>query len=380
MDGPNLSPRDPPTRSLEGSARVHRRNQADKAFVLWGILATALGLGVLLALLLVLINDGAGRLSWEFLTSFPSRKPQVAGLIAALIGSLLVILTTATIAIPLGVAAAIYLEEYAPKSLLKDAVEIAVNNLAAVPSIIYGLLALGLFVYQLQLGRSIATAGLTLALLILPIIIVATREALRSTPAALREAALALGATKWQATQDHVLPAAMPGVVTGIIIGLSRAMGETAPLITIGALSFVAFLPVSLPQEPQYLQIGRYDAQLVLQNPGETVSVQVPRGGVAILPDGTTQTIAPGQVDLPTGSQVRTTLGLAGAAASWSPTSWLGESFSVLPIQMFNWTSRPDPAFRANAAAAGLTLLAITLLLNGGAVWLRYRLRRRLRW
>lgn len=370
----------PPAPSLQSGARVRRRNRADRAFIVWGILATALGLGVLIALLFVLIHDGAGRLSWEFMTSFPSRKPEVAGLIAALIGSFLVILTTAVIAIPLGVAAAVYLEEYAPKSILKDAIEIAVNNLAAVPSIIYGLLALGLFVYQLHLGRSIATAGLTLALLILPIIIVATREALRSTPAALREAALALGATKWQATQDHVLPAALPGMVTGIIIGLSRAIGETAPLITIGALSFVAFLPISLPREPQYLQIGRYDEQLILQNPGEIVSVQVPRGGVAILPDGTERNIAPGQAELPTGSQVRTSLGLAGAAASWSPTSWLGESFSVLPIQMFNWTSRPDPAFRANAAGAGLTLLALTLLLNGGAVWLRYRLRRNLRW
>ncbi len=369
-----------PPRSLTGSARVRQRKRADSAFILWGILATALGLIVLSAVVLVLLHDGGARLNWDFLTSFPSRKPQAAGLIAALIGSLLVIITTAVIAIPLGIAAAIYLEEYAPKSALKDAVEIAVNNLAAVPSIVYGLLALGLFVYQLHLGRSIATAGLTLALLILPIIIVATREALRSTPATIREAALALGATKWQATQDHVLPAAMPGVVTGIIIGLSRAMGESAPLITIGALSFVAFLPVSLPQEPQYLQIGRYDAQQTLQNPGETVSVRVPRGGVAILPDGSERAIAPGSADLPTGSQVRTTLGLAGAAASWSPSSWLGESFSVLPIQMFNWTSRPNPAFRANAAAAGLALLAITLLLNGGAVWLRYRLRRSLRW
>lgn len=369
-----------PPRSLAGSARVRQRKRADSAFILWGILATALGLIVLSAVVLVLLHDGGARLNWDFLTSFPSRKPQAAGLIAALIGSLLVIITTAVIAIPLGIAAAIYLEEYAPKSVLKDAVEIAVNNLAAVPSIVYGLLALGLFVYQLHLGRSIATAGLTLALLILPIIIVATREALRSTPATIRKAALALGATKWQATQDHVLPAAMPGVVTGIIIGLSRAMGESAPLITIGALSFVAFLPVSLPQEPQYLQIGRYDAQQTLQNPGETVSVRVPRGGVAILPDGSERAIAPGSADLPTGSQVRTTLGLAGAAASWSPSSWLGESFSVLPIQMFNWTSRPNPAFRANAAAAGLALLAITLLLNGGAVWLRYRLRRSLRW
>lgn len=369
-----------PARSLEASARLKQREAASSAFVIWGILATALGLIVLLAVLVVLLRDGAGRLSWDFLTSFPSRKPQAAGLIAALIGSLLVMLTTAVIAIPLGIAAAIYLEEYAPKSILKDLIEIAVNNLAGVPSIIYGLLALGLFVYQLQLGRSIATAGMTLALLILPIIIVATREALRSTPSQIRDAALALGATKWQATSDHVLPAAMPGIVTGIIIGLSRAIGETAPLITIGALSFVAFLPISLPQEPQYLQIGRYDAQGQLQNPGENVRVHIARGGTAILPDGKERAIAPGPIDLPTGTQVRTSLGLAGAAASWNPASWLGDSFSVLPIQMFNWTSRPNPAFRANAAAAGLVLLAITLLLNAGAVWLRYRLRRKLRW
>ena len=188
---------------------------------------------------------GSPRLTWEFITNFPSRRAVNAGILAAWVGSLLVILVTAVIAVPVGVAAGIYLEEYAPRNRWTDIIEINVSNLAGVPSIIYGLLALGLFVYGLGTGRSIFTAGLTLALLILPIIIVATREAIRAVPGSLREAAFGLGATDWQVTRDHVLPAAMPGILTGVIIGISRALGETAPLITIGALTFIAFLPTS---------------------------------------------------------------------------------------------------------------------------------------
>ena len=366
--------------ALLKTGKTNRRELLDRGFVVWGVLATVIGLGVLGALLVVLFRDGGDALDWEFLSSFASRRAEDAGVLAALVGSFLVILTTACIAIPLGVAAALYLEEYAPRNPLTDAIEIATNNLAGVPSIVYGLLALGLFVYQLQLGRSIATAGLTLALLILPIIIVATREAIRAVPHAIRDAALALGASKWEATKDHVLPAATPGMITGVIIGLSRALGETAPLITIGALTFVAFLPIQSPSDIQFVQVGRYDENLVLQNPGEIGVVNLPRGGLALLPSGEERSLEPGPAQLPTGTVVRTTVGVGAAAGSWAPWSWLNQSFTALPIQMFNWTSRPDAAFRANAAAAGLVLLALTLLMNGGAIWLRYRLRRAIRW
>ena len=166
--------------------------------------------------------------------NFPSRRASQAGILSAWVGSLLVIFVTALIGIPLGVAAGIYLEEYARKNTITNIIEINISNLAGVPSIIFGLLALGLFVYGIGTGRSIFTAGLTLALLILPIIVVATREAIRAVPDALREAALGIGATKWQVTRDHVLPASLPGILTGVIIGTSRALGETAPLITIG--------------------------------------------------------------------------------------------------------------------------------------------------
>ena len=199
---------------------------------------------------------------------------------------------------------------------MTNIIEINVSNLAAVPSIVYGLLALGLFVYGLGTGRSILTAGLTLALLILPIIIVATRESIRAVPYSIREAAYGIGATKGQVTRDHVLPAAIPGVLTGIIIGLSRALGETAPLITIGALTFIAFLP---------------DPPITSEFP-------------------------------------------------FISFRWLFDGFTVLPIQAFNWISRPGSDFHANAAAAGLVLLALTLSLNALAIVLRYRLRRRLQW
>ena len=186
--------------------------------------------------------------------------------------------------------------------------------------------------------------------------------------------------TRWQATKDHVLPAATPGIVTGIIIGMSRALGETAPLIAIGALTFVAFLPVRSPGEALYAQVGIYNADGALQNPGASAQVRLPQGGEATLPDGEVRTLPPGAAELPTGTVVKTRVGLGEAVASWAPWNWLGESFSALPIQMFNWTSRPGEAFHENAAAAGLVLLALTLLLNGSAIWLRYRLRRAIRW
>lgn len=297
-------------------ARNARRRKAEQVFGVIGLVATLIGLVALAALLIDLAITGLPRLSWAFLTSFPSRRAAQAGILAAWVGSLLVILVTALIAVPVGVAAGVYLEEYAPRNRWTDAIEINVSNLAGVPSIIYGLLALGLFVYGLGTGRSIFTAGLTLALLILPIIIVSTREAIRAVPASLREAALGLGATDWQVTRDHVLPAAMPGVLTGVIIGISRALGETAPLITIGALTFIAFLPTP-----------------PLQTRFPFVNMQ-----------------------------------------------WLSDPFTVLPIQAFNWVSRPGNDFASNAAAASIVLLMITLGLNGVAIWMRARLRKNLKW
>ena len=260
--------------------------------------------------------DGFPRLTAEFFTSFPSRRAGQAGILSAWVGSLLVMLVTAVFAIPVGIASAIYLEEYARKNWFTDIIEINITNLAGVPSIVYGLLALGLFVYTFGFGQSILSAGLTLALLILPIVIVATREALRAIPQTVREGAYACGATKWQVCSDHLIPYGMPGILTGVIIGLSRAIGETAPIITIGALTFIAFLP-PLP--------------------------------------------------------------FTGDPAA-GPFEWLFSPFTVMPIQIFNWTSRPDPAFHANAAAASLVLVLLTLGMNALAIWLRYRLRKNIKW
>ncbi|CAD84911.1 phosphate ABC transporter membrane protein 2, PhoT family [Nitrosomonas europaea] len=289
----------------------------------WDLLALVAGVTALMIAILTFIAlfgsmviDGMPRLTWEFFTSFPSRKPEAAGILSAWVGTTLIMLVTAAAAVPLGVAAGVYLEEYAPKNLITEIIEINVTNLAGVPSIIYGLLALGLFVYQLGLGQSILSAGLTLALLILPIVIVATREAIRSIPVSIREGAYALGATKWQTVSDHVLPYSAAGILTGVIIGLARAIGETAPIITIGALTFIAFLPPS-PIQDQF----------------PFVSFQ-----------------------------------------------WLMEPFTVMPIQMFNWISRPQEAFQHNAAAAGLVLVVMTLLMNGLAIYLRYRLRKNIKW
>ena len=297
-------------------AGVERRKLLDKLFVVLGLFVLVAALAVLLALFLDLVRQGVPRLNWEFITSYASRKPEQAGILAAWVGTSLVMVVTACVAMPVGVAAAIYLEEYAPKNWVTAIIEINVTNLAGVPSIIYGLLALGLFVYKFSLGQSILAAGLTLALLILPIVIVATREAVRAVPRSIREAAYALGAARWEVTAHHVLPYSMGGVLTGMIIGLSRAIGETAPIITIGALSFIAFLP---------------SPPLVGEFP-------------------------------------------------FLSFAWLKDAFTAMPIQMFNWVSRPDPGFRINAAAAGAILLGMTLLMNGIAIWLRYRFRKRINW
>jgi len=292
------------------------RKQLDKLFVILGLLIMIGCLGILAYLFLDLVRDGAPRFGWKFFTNFPSRKAENAGILSPAVGTSLIMVVTALVSLPVGVAAAIYLEEYAPKNWFTGIIEVNVTNLAGVPSIIYGLLALGLFVYQFGLGQSILTAGLTLGLLILPIVIVATRESLRSVPKAIREAAYGLGATRWEVTKDHVLPYSTGGILTGLILGLSRAIGETAPIITIGALAFIAFLPES------------------------PITGHFP----------------------------------------FLNFEWLKSEFTAMPIQMFNWVSRPDQAFQSNAAAAGAILLGMTLAMNAVAIWIRYRFRKKINW
>jgi phosphate transport system permease protein len=295
---------------------VRRARQWDAVFAVFGLMCMMIGVLTLAVLLIGLVQDGAGRLDWSFFQNFPSRRAERAGILSAMVGSSLVMLITALAAIPLGVAAGVYLEEYARRNTLTALIEINVTNLAGVPSIVYGLLALGLFVYGLGFGQSILSAGLTLALMILPVIIVSTREAIRAIPGAIREGAYALGATRWQLVRDHILPYSTGGILTGVIIGLARAIGETAPIITIGALTFIAFLPPS-PIGPEF---------------------------------------------------------------PWLSFEWLKSPFTVMPIQMFNWLSRPQAAFLENAAAAGIVLVVMTLVMNGTAIWLRMRYRKRIKW
>lgn len=295
---------------------IIRRKRQDVIFNVVGIICTLVGILTLAALLIDLITDGLPRINWEFMTSFPSRFAGRAGILSSWVGTLLIMIVTACTAVPLGIAAGVYLEEYARRNWVTSLIEINIANLAGVPSIIYGLMALGLLVYQLKLGTSILTGGITLAFLILPIVIVATREALRTIPQGIREAAYALGSTKWQLVRHHLLPYSIGGTMTGIIIALSRAIGETAPLITIGALTFIAFLPPSpIQSQPPFISFD-----------------------------------------------------------------WLHSPFSVLPIQMFNWVSRPDQDFLQNAAAAGLILIIVTLSLNAVAILIRYRVRKRIKW
>jgi phosphate transport system permease protein len=286
---------------LNGGATSARRQLMDLAFQGLALLVLCIALVSLGALIADIWSDGASRLSWDFLTGFPSRRAADAGVWHALTGSVFVILVTGLLAVPIGVAAAIYLEEYGGRSFAARVIEMNITNLAAVPSIIYGLLGLGLFVRALGMGRSVLAGASTLALLVLPVVILSTREALRAVPPSIREGSYALGATKWQTVWYQVLPVALPGILTGTILALSRAIGETAPLITIGALTFVAFAPDSI----------------------------------------------------------------------WSP-------FTVLPIQIFNWVSRPQRDFQVNAAAGILVLLALLLTMNAAAIWLRDRYQKKL--
>jgi len=307
-------------KTLQLRGIIRRARRLDLIVALLGLLAMSVAILTLAALFVDMAVTGIPRLTPEFFSNFPSRRPAEAGILSSWVGSLLVMMVTALCAVPLGIAGAIYLEEYARKNWFTSVIEINITNLAGVPSIIYGLLALGLFVYTFGLGQSILTAGLTLGLLILPIVITATREALRSIPQHIREAAYACGASQWQVVNDHLIKYSMPGILTGVIIGMSRAIGETAPIITIGALTFIAFLPP-----------------------------------------------LPGQPNIETGE----------AAGLFD---WLWSPFTVMPIQIFNWTSHPDPRFHENAAAAAFVLVLMTLSMNAIAIWLRYRLRKNIKW
>ena len=277
------------------------RYKIDQIFKIISWVSTFAGLVVLALLLFDVLIDGVPRLSWQFLTSFPSRKAENAGVYSALMGTIWLLFITAAFAFPIGVGTGVFLQEFAPDNWFARTIEINIANLAAVPSIIYGLLGLQVFVrilLPITGGRSVLAGGLTLALLVLPVIIVATREALKAVPDSLRLAGMALGSTRWQVVREHILPQALPGIMTGTILALSRAIGETAPLIVIGAQTFVPFIP---------------------------------------------------------------------------PLSLEGfhSSFSALPIQIFNWVSRPQAAFHANSAAAIVVLMVVLLLMNATAIYLR---------
>ena len=285
------------------SRNLPRRRAVGKVCHVLLLGATLAGVVLLALLLWDVVRQGIGWLDVQFLTSFPSRFPERAGIQSALWGTVWLIGLTATFAIPVGVGAAIYLEEYARRSWINTVIEINIANLAGTPSIVYGILGLAIFVRWLTLGRSVLAGALTMSLLILPVAIIASREALRAVPGSIREASFALGATRWQTVRSHVLPAALPGILTGVILALSRAIGETAPLIMIGALTYVAFVPE-------------------------------------------------GPMD----------------------------SFTTLPIQIFNWASRPQTEFHNLAAAGILVLLAVLLTTNAAAIWIRHRSQRKLRW
>lgn len=288
--------------SLSSEAQKHmleKRHKKAKAFALFCRLITWLCVLILFILLWQVSANGFAWLDWQFLTSFPSRFPENAGIKSAIAGTFWLIILIALISIPVGVSAAIYLEEFAKPSKLSKLIEINISNLAGVPSIVYGILGLAVFVRFFSLERSLLSGALTMSLLILPVIIISSREAIRAVPQSIRYAAFSLGASRWETTLSHILPASFPGIMTGIILSLSRAIGETAPLIIIGALTFVAFVPE-----------GPMDA------------------------------------------------------------------FTALPLQIYNWASRPQEEFHELAAAGIVVLLAILLLMNGTAIYLRNRFER----
>jgi phosphate transport system permease protein len=276
--------------------RLRARRMFGTGFAVLCFLATFIGVLVLAVLLFEIVRDGAGALSWNFMTGFPDSRPARAGIKPALLGSLWLLVLTAAVAFPLGVGTAIWLQEYAPRTRLRSIIEVNIANLAGVPAIVYGILGLAVFVRTFGLGRSVLAGAFTLSLLILPVIIIAAQEAIKAVPNSIRLGAYALGATRWETVRGQVLPLAMPGILTGTILALSRAIGEASPLLLLGALAFVPFVPTS-PMDP----------------------------------------------------------------------------FTVIPVQMFNWISRPQPQFHQIAAAAGIVLLALLLTMNAAAIYLRNR-------
>lgn len=289
------------TSILAAGPDAARRARRERAFR-WLLLAALIfGLASLATLLIDVFRLGAPRLSWDFVNGLPSRFAERAGAKPAIFGSLWLISVCTLFSVPVGIGAALYLEEYAKPGRLSRLIEVNIANLAGVPSIIYGLLGLAIFVRMFGFGRSVLAGGLTLGLLVLPVIVIAGREAIRAVPPSTREAAYALGATKWQAVSRAVLPAALPGFMTGIILAISRALGETAPLITMGALTYVTFIPTGVM-----------------------------------------------------------------------------DRFTALPIQIYNWTGRPQAAFRETAAAGIVVLLIVLLAMNAAAVLIRNRWQKRM--
>ncbi len=274
-----------------------KRKFSDRFFKITCLLSALIAVFFLIYLLSSVAKDGIGRLNWEFLEGFSSRNPAKAGIKAGLLGTLYVIVLTAFLAVPIGIAAAVYLEEFASKrSRWTSMIQLNIANLAAVPSIVYGLLGLSVFVTILGFGRSVIAASCTMALLILPLIIVVSQEAIRAVPATYRESSLALGATPMQTIYRQILPNAFPAIITGIILSISRAIGETAPLIVVGAV---------------------------------TVTFHPPRD--------------------------------------------ISDKFTVLPIQIYEWSSRPQAEFHANAAAAIIVLIGTLLVFNSAAIIIRAR-------
>lgn len=289
--------------AAEAHSNLGRRKAVASVMEKLLFVATAFAILVLLALAWDILSSGASWLSSHLLTNVPSRKAEQAGMRPAILGTFWVIGVTALVAFPIGVGAAVYLEEYAPNNRWTRLLKLNIANLAGVPSVVYGLLGLGVFVSLLNLGRTVISGALTLSLLILPVIIIASQEAIRAVPSSLRQAAFALGATKWQVARDHVLPAALPGILTGIILSVSRAIGETAPLLVVGAAAYVTFNPTGLTSK-----------------------------------------------------------------------------YTVIPMQIYEWARRPQAEFTNLAAAAIIVLLAVLLVLNGVAIFLRQRASARVRW
>lgn len=286
------------------SPNYHRRRQRlSQAFAVACASATLLCVLILVGLLASVVWNGWHVLNWQFLTGFPSRNPEKAGIWFSLVGSLWLIGLTTLLSVPIGVGAAIYLEEYAAASWWRRMVQLNISNLAGVPSIVYGVLGLGLFVRALALDRSVISGALTLTLVVLPVVILAAQEALRAVPNTIRHASYALGASRWQTVWHQVLPAALPGIMTGVILAIARALGEAAPLVAVGTAAMVTFAPSSL-----------------------------------------------------------------------------GDEFTALPLQIFEWASRPQAAFHELAAGAILVLLLVLVVLNMGAVYVRYRYGKRIRW